>query len=490
MLARLALPAAAPFFGLVFVVTLLCASRMPISSDAEMSFRAAQLWLETGSMALQPGDFESYALRPSPDGKRYSKYPLLAFLNCVPAAQLVRHFGDVPLPIGLLALALVPAAWTALLALALALWLARLGFAPRRALGLTALVVVSTPLAIYARGYYGEMSQAALLLWALLLAHTALEDARWALWAGVLVGLCVGSKATFLVLVPCVALALPREGWLRFALGVLPGACLVAAYNYARYQNVFEFGYGSERDGTLGFGTPLWVGLFGNLLSPGKSLFLYAPLLALAPFGMQGLVQRQRRFWLLAWAAPSLALTLIVSTWWAWSGDMAWGPRLLVPIMPWLALPALLASTRGPAAWRAALALGALGVLVQLPALLLSEYEASNHVWRITRPALSMLASKPLDVADDGVLLHYVPWLSPVLAQGWLLLAKLFGAASVGKPPWMGDGFDRLSALPRLPAWNLWLDDSPLALLLLALLLLAAGGLLLRVLRATEGSRS
>lgn len=73
------------------------------------------------------------------------------------------------------------------------------------------------------------------------------------------------------------------------------------------------------------------------LLSPGKSLFLYAPVALLAPAGAPLLWRRQRLETILL-IGLVVAHVLLYAHWHAWDGGGVWGPRLLLPIVPLLAV--------------------------------------------------------------------------------------------------------------------------------------------------------
>ncbi|MBN1680798.1 MAG: hypothetical protein JW966_10935, partial [Anaerolineae bacterium] len=109
--------------------------------------------------------------------------------------------------------------------------------------------------------------------------------------------------------------------------------------------------------------TPLWKGIGGLLFSPGRSVFLYAPPLALAV----ALWSRFRRHH--AALADVLALLWIMALvfyggWWAWHGGWCWGPRFLVPLLPLSCLP--LGALPDRSAWRRlALNLCVIGLGVQ-----------------------------------------------------------------------------------------------------------------------------
>jgi hypothetical protein len=114
---------------------------------------------------------------------------------------------------------------------------------------------------------------------------------------------------------------------------------------------------------------PLWDGLYGLLLSPGKSLFLYAPPLLLALAGAVPFARRHRGAAFLFLAVPAVYLAVYGSKG-VWSGG-GWGPRYLVPAVPFaacLALPLIERALRPGGHWlkAGALALLIIGVGVQL----------------------------------------------------------------------------------------------------------------------------
>jgi hypothetical protein len=110
-------------------------------------------------------------------------------------------------------------------------------------------------------------------------------------------------------------------------------AALVLWHNAVRFGSPLDTGYSDE-----GFTTPLYVGLYGLLFSPGKSIFLYAPVTLLS---VPGLVHLWRRHWAEAGLAGGVAMVTLVyyAVWWAWYGGWSWGPRFLVPALPFLVLP-------------------------------------------------------------------------------------------------------------------------------------------------------
>ena len=148
----------------------------------------------------------------------------------------------------------------------------------------------------------------------------------------------------------------------------LPIAAAIAgmfAYNHARFGSIWDSGY--LRDSTATFNAPraTWEGFLGLLVSPGRSLFFYSPIVIAGVAALVSLFRRDRSTaWLLA--GVTLALFGFYITLEYWDADRSYGPRYLVPVLPLLCLPLaywLAAALR--ARWLAWLV--ALSVAVQIP---------------------------------------------------------------------------------------------------------------------------
>jgi hypothetical protein len=225
---------------------------------------------------------------------------------------------------------------------------------------------------------------------------------------------------------------------LPFALGLLPGLLILLWYNLARFGAPFASGYGSEA--SL-FTTPLLVGLHGLLLSPGKSVLLYAPPLLLALPGAVALWRRGAPGAALLAGGLFLSHLLLYARWGEWEGGGVWGPRFLLPVVaPLLVLAAGLwpAAGRRPAAEgrsQGALrrsSLLVLGSWFLVPLLALLGF-LGNLGAVLLHPGTYVVAPEPADKL-------YSLAGSPLLGH-WRTLAQRWGRA-LAPPPLcrLGDG--------------------------------------------------
>ena len=112
----------------------------------------------------------------------------------------------------------------------------------------------------------------------------------------------------------------------------------VGLVNYARFGSFTDFGYGyfsslAAHDG--------WRGLIGLLVSPGVGLIFFFPIAILLPLGAKYMYKDNRALFF-------LCIYIIIANWIyigtlsygaepsSWSGGIAWGPRYLIPVMPFI----------------------------------------------------------------------------------------------------------------------------------------------------------
>jgi hypothetical protein len=195
-------------------------------------------------------------------------------------------------------------------------------------------------------------------------------------------------------------------------------------------------------------GNPIWVGIHGFLFSPGVSVFVYTPLLLLAPWTLRAMAARHR---------PEVACALFIcvsfllfcSRYDLWTGlysspgpryQFVWTPLLLLSLGPWLdrrrALPGRISLVT----------LGVAGAAVQL-ALVLADWTlvvaaGGYHAYQPRMGFLYVWSDSPVAVSAKRVLAgDLASWLVR-LARGFdaepgrplaaLGIAVLLASASAG----------------------------------------------------------
>jgi hypothetical protein len=218
-----------------------------------------------------------------------------------------------------------------------------------------------TPAFAYAGAFYGHQLCTACLFAAFYLVFMARQPmSTGALLAvGFLLGYSVITEypavlvAGILFLYALYRLADRRRiGWV-----ILAGAPVAAgwlAYNTALFGTPLALGYSyselwteQHHTGFMSLTLPHWSAIWGITFSPFRGLFFYAPwLLAFVPGLVLWFSSREHRaeFWVVL--GTMVAMFLFNSSSVMWWGGFAVGPRYLLPMLPFMALPIALAWTR------------------------------------------------------------------------------------------------------------------------------------------------
>jgi hypothetical protein len=248
----------------------------------------------------------------------------------------------------------------ALLGVLFFLVLRRLGSDELPALIGTLGYTLGTAAAPYAGNFYSHQLTAALLFGAFFVIWQSPageeETRRAALVRGLLVGLLLGWTviSEYPLVLPAAVLfgyALLRHRWrwlgpMLFG-GLLPGS-LLAIYDYAAFGTILPIGYAhsalwqdQHQTGFMSITHPRWESIWGLTFSPFRGLFVRAPwlLLAIPGYIMWWRSKRLRAEW---WVLLLVPLTIFVfySSSIMWWGGYSAGPRYIVPMMPFFALPA------------------------------------------------------------------------------------------------------------------------------------------------------
>ena len=312
------------------------------------------------------------------------------------------------------------------------------GLSRKGAFWATILLGFGTPFWIYARDGFAEPLFAACLLGTFLILSDRGKSGRraWLVAAGLVSAMGILARVSFL---PIAAIAglyllftskdapLGSRRLLWYALGCLPGVVALGMLDLWRFGGVTLTGYHTAFD--KGFSTPLLKGLFWNLASPYRSIFIYAPAVVLFAFTIRGFMKRHRREALLAIAIVAYVF-VFYSKWWAWHGGWCWGPRFLLPVIPLLLLPGLVAARTRRSLIVAAVVLGVAGFAVQLSGLLINYTTAYDYWIKIKKldwAEANIQNFFPISVQLKAIFAtsprHYDLWLiQAARAIGWHVL--------------------------------------------------------------------
>ncbi len=189
------------------------------------------------------------------------------------------------------------------------------------------------------------------------------------------------------------------------------------AFNLSRYGDPLNTGYLPNET----FSAIWWQGIAGQLLSPGRGLLLYSPIFLLSLVGIPAFLRRCRPEAILALAIILIHL-LLYGKWFMWHGGFAWGPRFMIPTLPFWALllapvterafPSTSSSTYPPSSFLWRLAYLTLAVLSLIPQLLMVSIDFS--------PFQGYLLDTGLPLFDPRT--FFDPAFSPLL-HGWRFIA-------------------------------------------------------------------
>jgi hypothetical protein len=378
------LPHALALFLLVFSVYFLSYSRtLPATADEMVDYGLAQSMAKWQIFSID----QVSTVGPSPNQiglgeHRYSKFGPLQPLLSVPLFWLAQS-----LPIGSVDTVLLLNHLVAALAVSVLYLLARrLGYPSWVALIVAAIAAFGTPLWVDAKRYFSEPTITLTLVTTAYCAYAAATTRRpiWHVATGFSLGAAVAAKYVdliFLTPVPiylvysAIKAAAPTrlariramiKSLVPLAAGALPVGIALLLYNLARFGSALQTGYLGDAAGES-FSVPLWVGVPGFLWSPGKSVFVYTPVFLMLAVWGRSFARRFPAFTSMLVGIIVLHL-LVFGTWIAWWGAWSWGPRFLVPLVPFLSLALAegIATSRSRALRAAALGLGALSIAIQI----------------------------------------------------------------------------------------------------------------------------
>jgi hypothetical protein len=169
--------------------------------------------------------------------------------------------------------------------------------------------------------------------------------------ASLFLGLSIFSHPTSLIFIPGFIIYSIFFSQLRIKHVVLPFIVslivllfLVGLINFLKFGSFTEFGYGWMGSLSTHAG---FEGLIGLWASPGAGLVLFFPIVLVLPIALKIFFRWNRGIFFLTLYMLMTAWAYFGTLWYlgsywqtiTWSGGLAWGPRYLIPILPFLVIP-------------------------------------------------------------------------------------------------------------------------------------------------------
>lgn len=431
-------PAVALLLGafVLSVYLLTAAADLRHNGDTVFRYQTTQSIVENGHLWIAHPYGQDNRTVPGRGGHRYAFYAPGQSLLMIPLYQLGRLVAA--------GFALSPDLTTryttrsldlllgAVLAVALFYLALGLGYSRRVAVAVALILAFATPAWPDAQSALEQTQVNLFLLLAVFSSWRAARETRptWSLVAaGAAVGAAVVTRYDALLYLPVIGLYPVLVRYVRlsaraavrdlllYTLAFLPFAAIDLLWNWARFGSPFTTGLQQRT-----IGEPPWLGAAGLLISPGKGLLWYMPLVFLVPFAVRPFYRRTGSF-----AFSLLAVALVPLAFYAnvlyWHGDPSWGPRYLYTALPYLVLPLgelLSRWPRLPLPGRAAIA-GLVGA-----GLILSVAAVSVTQWRFwyrlqarqqSTENLAAWTGAPFHWGPQAYSYYWTPRDSPILIQ-------------------------------------------------------------------------
>ena len=345
-------------FGFLLACYMLTFTGRIDSSDGLSTFATTESFVRYGgfdsNQVLWMGNQQG---NRGPDGNLYSRKGLGMVLLAVPMLWIAKIWPSIGLVHAAMLLNPLLTAWTGALIFRMG---RRLGWT--RALSITAALILGllTMAWPYTQSYFSDP----VCGWALSAAAYGLvaysqSGRKHYLWAaGIawaiayltrtinLMTLPIYMLGLLLVLYPAfphLGVTLPERlrrafwgGWrpiVAFGIPVVAAGLLSLWWNWMRYGSIWDTGYVE----TETFSADWFSGLFGLTVGPARGLIWYNPILLLAIPGAIWFWRHQRRILLFSGALIVLYVA-VYAKWYMWHGGYSWGPRFIVPMVPFLSL--------------------------------------------------------------------------------------------------------------------------------------------------------
>jgi hypothetical protein len=340
----------------IVMLSILTAQGYIANSDSGAMFNVARSIAHKGSFEASPCEPSprSNSCVPGVDGRLYAGFGLLpSAIAAMPLAageELAKPMHKDPKLVSEFLVSMTSLLAGALIPIVLLLWLTRMGFSWKPSVITALLLYFGTVLWFHSvKNFFSEPFSALGLLAGACLLGVA-TGPRGFLLGGFVFGCSVGCRVVGLIFAPVLlayCIALPSSGgWPRrlsrgslFGAGALVPVGFVAWTNYLRFGDLTKTGYQLAFPSLAYLLSNPLIGGTRDLLFDGEvGLLWFTPWIVLVPVALV-------RFWKVRRLECALSVAILFASglffacYVAWHGGWAYGPRLLLPSLPFAALP-------------------------------------------------------------------------------------------------------------------------------------------------------
>ena len=189
------------------------------------------------------------------------------------------------------------------------------------------------------------------------LINNYIQHNRWLLLAGVACGLSIASEFSSGIMAIGImfwGILIKQNKCAPVVISATVPLMLIPIYSWACFGNPFTLAYSYQatftemKEGIYAIKWPDGPTALKLLFSPSRGLLFWTPFLVMSIVGYSGIWREHRNLFWYALSMPVLQILIMSGRVWDWPAGPTLGPRLLAPLLPWIALPCSYGVVRMP----------------------------------------------------------------------------------------------------------------------------------------------